>query len=460
MFDVLSDRLGAVLGTLKGHALLSEGDIVKALREVRIALLEADVALPVVKEFVDNVHHKASGSDVLKNVSPSQMVIKIVHDELVTILGEESESLDIATVPPACILMVGLQGSGKTTTAAKIAYRLKNRDKKKVLLASLDTQRPAAQEQLAILGKQADVPTLPIVANQIPIDIARRAINAGKLQGFDVVILDTAGRIHADAGLMADAAALREAVKPVEVLLVADALTGQDAVNLASQFKEKLDITGVVLTRIDGDARGGAALSIRAAAGCPIKLLGNGEKLDDLDGFYPDRIASRILGMGDVVSLVEKAQETIEEQDAAVLEKRLMEGRFDLSDLASQLQQVRKMGGMSGILGLLPGVGKVKTQMTNAGLDERALVRQEAIIGSMTNAERQNARLINGARKRRIASGSGTSVQEVNRLLKQYKQMSTMVKKVGRMGKKGILRQGMPNFSGIPGLQGNRHQIR
>ena len=305
MFDVLSDRLGAILGTLKGHALLSEGDIVKALREVRIALLEADVALPVVKDFVDSVRHKASGSDVLRNVSPSQMVIKIVHDELVTILGEESESLDVAAVPPACILMVGLQGSGKTTTAAKIAYRLKSRDKKKVLLASLDTQRPAAQEQLAILGQQADVPTLPIVANQIPVDIAKRAINSGKLQGFDVVILDTAGRMHADAGLMADAVALREVVKPVEVLLVADALTGQDAVNLATQFKEQLDITGVVLTRIDGDARGGAALSIRAAAGCPIKLLGNGEKLDDLDGFYPDRIASRILGMGDVVSLVE-----------------------------------------------------------------------------------------------------------------------------------------------------------
>ena len=460
MFETLSERLGEVFDKLRGRGALAESDVVAALREVRVALLEADVALPVVKSFIDGVRAKATGAEVLRSVTPGQMVVKLVHDQLIEMLGAESAELRIAAAPPASVLIVGLQGSGKTTTTAKIALRLKTQAKKIVLMASLDTRRPAAQEQLKVLGQQAEIATLPIIPDQIPVDIARRALQAGKLQGYDVVLLDTAGRLHVDEGLMAEARALRDAVDPAEILLVADALTGQDAVNLATRFKERLGITGVVLTRIDGDARGGAALSIRAATGCPIKLLGTGEKLDELEGFHPDRIASRILGMGDVVSLVEKARETIEEEDATALEAKLMAGRFDLADMAAQLRQMRKMGGMSGVLGMLPGVGKVKKQLANAGVDDGMLVRQEAIIQSMTRAERHNARLLNGARKRRIAAGSGTSVQDVNRVLKQYKQMAGMVKKVGKLGKKGLLRQGIPNLAALQGLQGGRHQIR
>ena len=460
MFETLSERLGDVFGKLRRRGALSENDVVAALREVRVALLEADVALPVVKSFIDQVREKATGADVLRSVAPGQMVIKLVHDQLVEMLGAESSELAIAAVPPAPILIVGLQGSGKTTTTAKIALRLKNQAKKKVLMASLDTRRPAAQEQLRVLGEQAEIATLPIIADQIPVDIAKRAMQAGKLQGFDVVLLDTAGRLHVDEGLMAEAATVRDAVDPAEILLVADALTGQDAVNLATQFKARLDISGVVLTRIDGDARGGAALSIRAVTGCPIKLLGTGEKLDELEGFHPDRIASRILGMGDVVSLVEKAQATIEGEDAAALEAKLMAGRFDLADMASQLRQMRKMGGMGGVLGLLPGVGKAKQQLAAAGIDDRMLVRHEAIIQSMTETERLDARLLKGSRKRRIAAGSGSSVQDVNRLLKQYKQMAGMVKKVGKLGKKGLLRQGIPNLAALQALPGGPHPTR
>ena len=460
MFETLSERLGDVFGKLRRRGALSENDVVAALREVRVALLEADVALPVVKSFIDQVREKATGADVLRSVAPGQMVIKLVHDQLVEMLGAESSELAIAAVPPAPVVIVGLQGSGKTTTTAKIALRLKNQAKKKVLMASLDTRRPAAQEQLRVLGEQAEIATLPIIADQIPVDIAKRAMQAGKLQGFDVVLLDTAGRLHVDEGLMAEAATVRDAVDPAEILLVADALTGQDAVNLATQFKARLDISGVVLTRIDGDARGGAALSIRAVTGCPIKLLGTGEKLDELEGFHPDRIASRILGMGDVVSLVEKAQATIEGEDAAALEAKLMAGRFDLADMASQLRQMRKMGGMGGVLGLLPGVGKAKQQLAAAGIDDRMLVRHEAIIQSMTETERLDARLLKGSRKRRIAAGSGSSVQDVNRLLKQYKQMAGMVKKVGKLGKKGLLRQGIPNLAALQGLPGGPHPTR
>ena len=460
MFETLSERLGDVFGKLRRRGALSENDVVAALREVRVALLEADVALPVVKSFIDQVREKATGADVLRSVAPGQMVIKLVHDQLVEMLGAESSELAIAAVPPAPVLIVGLQGSGKTTTTAKIALRLKNQAKKKVLMASLDTRRPAAQEQLRVLGVQAEIATLPIIADQIPVDIAKRAMQAGKLQGFDVVLLDTAGRLHVDEDLMAEAATVRDAVDPTEILLVADALTGQDAVNLATQFKARLDISGVVLTRIDGDARGGAALSIRAVTGCPIKLLGTGEKLDELEGFHPDRIASRILGMGDVVSLVEKAQATIEGEDAAALEAKLMAGRFDLADMASQLRQMRKMGGMGGVLGLLPGVGKAKQQLAAAGIDDRMLVRHEAIIQSMTETERLDARLLKGSRKRRIAAGSGTSVQDVNRLLKQYKQMAGMVKKVGKLGKKGLLRQGIPNLAALQALPGGPHPTR
>jgi signal recognition particle subunit SRP54 len=343
-------------------------------------------------------------------------------------------------------MIVGLQGSGKTTTTAKIGIWLTEREKKKVLMASLDTQRPAAQEQLKVLGEQANVATLPIVPGQMPEDIAKRAMNAARLQGCDIVLLDTAGRLHVDEALMAEVVGIRGATEPAEVLLVADSLTGQDAVNVAEQFKERVGVTGIVLTRVDGDARGGAALSMRAATGCPIKLLGTGEALDALEVFHPDRIASRILGMGDVVGLVERAAETVEQEDAAKLEEKMRKGTFDLDDLAQQLRQIGRMGGMDGIMGMLPGVGKIKKQMADAQMDEGLLKRQEAIIQSMTPKERRNAKLLNASRKRRVATGSGTSVQDVNRLLKQFKQMSSMMKKVSKMGKRGLMRHGLPGL--------------
>ncbi len=437
MFDSLQERLGSVLAKLKDRGALKESDVAEALREVRVALLEADVALPVVKDFIAEVQKKAVGEDVLRSITPGQMVIKIVHDHLVEMLGAESAGLNLRATPPVPILIVGLQGSGKTTTAAKLALRLQERDKKKVYLASLDVYRPAAQEQLRVLGEQSGVPTLPIVDGQMPLDIARRAMQAAKLQGFDIVILDTAGRLHIDGALMNEVAGIRDAVNPAETLLVADALTGQDAVNVAREFKERIGLTGIALTRVDGDGRGGAALSMRAVTGCPIKFMGTGEKLDALEEFHPSRIASRILGMGDIVSLVEKAQETIDADEAAALEKRFMKGQFNLEDMAAQFRQMRRMGGMSGLMNLLPGVAKAKKQMAESQLDDRLLRRQEAIIGSMTPQERRDIRVLNGSRRRRIASGSGVEIQDVNRLLKQYKQISTMMKKVGKLGKKG-----------------------
>ena len=450
MFESLTDRLGEIFTRLKRRGALSESDVADALREVRVALLEADVALPVVKSLIEAVQRDATGADVLGSVTPAQMVIKVVHDRLVEMLGAETAALEIAAAPPAAVLMVGLQGSGKTTTSAKIALKLTKEQGKKVLMAALDTRRPAAQEQLRVLGEQAGIATLPIAPNQLPIDIARRAMEAARLQAYDVVILDTAGRQHADEGLMDEAAAIRDAVKPAETLLVADALTGQDAVNLAAAFTARIGITGVVLTRIDGDARGGAALSIRAVSGCPIKLLGTGEKLDALEGFHPERIASRILGMGDVVSLVEKAAESIEADEAVRLEAKLMKGRFDLDDLAQQLGQMRRMGGIEGVMALLPGVAKAKREMAEAAIDDGLLRRQVAIIQSMTAAERKNAKLLSGSRKRRVAAGSGTSVQDVNRLLKQYKQISGMAKKVAKLGKKGLMRHGIPGLAAAP----------
>jgi signal recognition particle subunit SRP54 len=449
MFDSLSERLGDVFERLRKRGALTEADVAGALREVRVALLEADVALPVVKEFIDQVRAKAVGAEVLRSVSPAQMVVKIVHDHLVSVLGPETATLDLDAEPPAAILMVGLQGSGKTTSTAKIALWLKDSQRKKVLMASLDTQRPAAQDQLRLLGEQAGISTLPIVQGQVPVDIARRALQSARLQGCDVVLLDTAGRLHVDEALMAEVSAVHAASAPAEVLLVADALTGQDAVNVARQFKERAGVTGIVLTRVDGDARGGAALSMRAATGCPIKLLGTGEKLDAIEVFHPDRVASRILGMGDVVSLVERAAETIEQEEAAKLEAKIRKGSFDLDDLAQQLRQIRRMGGMDGIMGLLPGVGKVKKQMADARIDEGMLRRQEAIIQSMTPAERRNAKVLNGSRRKRIAAGSGTSVQDVNRLLKQHKQMADMMRKMSKLGKKGLMRHGLP---GLPGM--------
>ncbi|HET8726543.1 MAG TPA: signal recognition particle protein [Alphaproteobacteria bacterium] len=453
MFDGLSGRLGDIFDRLRKRGALSETDVATALREVRVALLEADVALPVVKEFVNRVKERAVGQEVLRSVTPGQQVVKIVNDELVGMLGgDEVEGLNLLAVPPVPFLIVGLQGSGKTTTTAKIALRLKTKENKKVLMASLDVRRPAAQEQLKILGEQAGVPTLPIVPGQQPVDIAKRAIQAARLEGYDVVMLDTAGRLAIDFELMAEVASVRDAVQPVETLLVADAMTGQDAVGVAQSFNEKVGITGIVLTRVDGDARGGAALSMRSVTGKPIKLMGTGERVDALEPFHPRRIAGRILGMGDVVSLVERAAETIEKDEAEKLAAKLQKGTFDLEDMASQLKQMRKMGGLSGLMGLLPGVAKMKDQLKNANIDDRVIKRQEAIISSMTPAERRNPKVIHAKRKIRIANGSGTSVQDVNKLLKQHQQMSDMMKKVKKLGKKGLMRGGFPGMppGGLP----------
>jgi signal recognition particle subunit SRP54 len=453
MFDSLSTRLGDVFSKLTRRGALSEEDVNAALREVRVALLEADVALPVVRDFIEHVKAKAVGGEVLRSVTPGQMVVKLVHDEMIEMLGgrDTQTGLDLATTPPAIILMVGLQGSGKTTSTAKIAKRLEARERKKTLMASLDTRRPAAMEQLKILGEQAGVATLPIIAGQRPLDIAKRAIETAKLSGHDVLILDTAGRLSIDEELMAELAEVKAAARPVETLLVADALTGQDAVNTARIFNERIGLTGILLTRIDGDGRGGAALSMRAVTGRPIKLLGTSEKLDGLEDFHPERIAGRILGMGDVVSLVEKAAETIDAEKAQKLAKKLQKGKFDLEDMMEQFRQMRRMGGMAGLLGLLPGMGKVKAQIAEANLDDKVLKRQEAIILSMTKAERGNPKVLNASRKRRVAKGSGTEVSEINRLLKMHRQMEEMVKSMGKLGKgKGFNLGALMGGGGIP----------
>lgn len=450
MFENLTGRLGEVFDGLRKRGSLKESDVNEALREVRVALLEADVALPVVKSFVDKVRNRAVGQEVLRSVTPGQQVIKIVHDALVEMLGgapgedeataEEDTGLTFKGEPPFAVMMVGLQGSGKTTSTAKIARQIQTRDRKKVLMASLDVARPAAQEQLEILGKQAEVSTLPIVKGQQPVDIARRAMQAARLGGFDVVMLDTAGRLHVDEALMDEVAAVKQAAAPVETLLVADAMTGQDAVTVADAFHKRIGVTGIVLTRVDGDARGGAALSMRHVTGCPIRFLGVGEKLDALEAFHAERIAGRILGMGDIVSLVEKARDTIEAEEAEKLAKKMQKGEFDLDDMAQQLRQMRKMGGLKGLMGMMPGVGKMKQAMAQANMDESILVRQEAIIQSMTRNERRNPKIIHASRKRRIADGSGTSVQDVNKLLKQFQMMSKMMKQVNKLGQKGFMR--------------------
>ena len=450
MFDSLTNRLGDVFDRLRKRGALSEADVTAALREVRIALLEADVALPVVKDFINAVREKAIGQDVIRSVSPGQMVVKIVHDHLVEVLGSGATDLSLQAVPPVVYLMVGLQGSGKTTTTAKIALRFKNREKRKVMMASLDVNRPAAQEQLQILGKQIEVETLPIVKGEQPLAITQRALNAAALGGFDVLLLDTAGRLHIDEGLMFEVAAVRDLAKPHETLLVADAMTGQDAINVAKSFNDRIGVTGIVLTRVDGDSRGGAALSMRAVTGKPIKLLGMGEKLEALETFHPDRIAGRILGMGDVVSLVEKAAETVDQEEAEKLAAKMQKGDFDLDDMAMQLRQLRKMGGLSGVMGMLPGIGKIKKQLNEANIDDRIIKRQEAIISSMTKAERKNPKLMNASRRRRIAVGSGTSVQDVNKLLKQHQDMAGMMKHMQKVGKKGLMRGGLGGmFSGM-----------
>ena len=449
MFDSLSERLGGILDRLTRRGALSEADVDAALREVRRALLEADVALDVVRSFVDEVKKHAVGVAVIKSVTPGQMVVKIVHDQLVATLGASADPIDLNAPAPVAVMMVGLQGSGKTTTTAKIAKRLTEQGKRKVLMASLDTRRPAAMEQLAVLGRQVGVETLPIVEGQMAPQIATRALQAGRLGGYDVVMLDTAGRITLDDAMMAEAADVKRAAAPHEVLLVADALTGQDAVNLARSFDERVGLTGIVLTRVDGDGRGGAALSMRAVTGKPIKLIGTGEKLDALEDFHPSRIADRILGMGDIVSLVEKAAATIDAEKAARVAEKMRRGAFDLSDLREQLTQMQSMGGIGGLMGMLPGVAKMKNQIANAGLDERLLKRQVAIIDSMTPRERRNPDLLKASRKRRIAAGSGTKPEDINRLLKMHRTMADMMKAMGG-GKRGPL-AALGNMMGFGG---------
>ena len=449
MFDSLSERLGGILDRLTRRGALSEADVDAALREVRRALLEADVALDVVRSFVDEVKKHAVGVAVIKSVTPGQMVVKIVHDQLVATLGASADPIDLNAPAPVAVMMVGLQGSGKTTTTAKIAKRLTEQGKRKVLMASLDTRRPAAMEQLAVLGRQVGVDTLPIVEGQMAPQIATRALQAGRLGGYDVVMLDTAGRITLDDAMMAEAADVKRAAAPHEVLLVADALTGQDAVNLARSFDERVGLTGIVLTRVDGDGRGGAALSMRAVTGKPIKLMGTGEKLDALEEFHPSRIADRILGMGDIVSLVEKAAATIDAEKAARVAEKMRRGAFDLSDLREQLTQMQSMGGIGGLMGMLPGVAKMKNQIANAGLDERLLKRQVAIIDSMTPRERRNPDLLKASRKRRIAAGSGTKPEDINRLLKMHRTMADMMKAMGG-GKRGPL-AALGNMMGFGG---------
>jgi signal recognition particle subunit SRP54 len=457
MFDTLTDKLGAALNKLTRRGALTEADVTAAMRDVRVALLEADVALPVVKDFIAKVSEKAVGEAVIKSVTPGQLVVKIVHDELVAMLGGENAAsgVDLAAPAPVAVLMVGLQGSGKTTTTGKIANRLQNKDRKRVLMVSLDTYRPAAQEQLAILGKQANVISLPIVAGQQPLEIAKRGLDEARRGGFDVVLFDTAGRLTIDEAMMTEIAALRDLIKPHETLLVTDAMIGQDSVTTATSFNEKVGITGIVLTRVDGDARGGAALSMRAVTGRPIKLIGVGEKIDALDVFSPERIAGRILGMGDVVSLVERAVETIDKEKADKLAARMAEGKFDLNDMLTQLQQIQRMGDMKGLLGLIPGVGQAMKQMKGGvDLDPKQFKRLEAIIQSMTPKERRVPDLIKASRKQRIATGSGTTVADVNKLLKQHQQMETVMKRMKKMGGMGALASMFGGGGGMPGLPG------
>ena len=465
MFDSLSDRLGGVFDKLRGRGALREQDVRDAMREVRIALLEADVALPVVRRFIDDVTEKAIGQSVLKSVTPGQQVVKIVNDALVEMLGgEQTAELDLEALPPVVIMMVGLQGSGKTTTTAKLAKLLKEKHGKKVLMASLDVNRPAAQQQLAVLGEQIGAATLPIITGQAPVDIATRALQSAKLQAVDVLLLDTAGRLHVDSQLMDEMKAVAAISVPKEVLLVVDALTGQDAVNVAQSFSGQVDLTGVILTRMDGDARGGAALSMRAVTGKPIKFAGTGEKIDAIEPFHPVRVAGRILGMGDVVSIVEKAAASIAEADAEKMAARMAKGQFDLNDLRMQLGQMQKMGGLGALAGMMPGMKKAKAAMAQGGMDDKVLIRMDAIIGSMTPKERARPELLNAKRKIRVAKGSGMQVQDVNKLLKMHQEMERAMKQIKKMGGLAGLGKlfgggGMPGMGGgagggLPGLGG------
>jgi len=443
MFENLSERLSGVFDRLTKQGALSEDDVRTALREVRVALLEADVSLSVARDFVKAVQTKATGQAVTKSVTPGQQVIKIVHDELVNMLSGTDDEPGYLKVdnPPAPILMVGLQGSGKTTTTAKLAKRLTEKNGKRVLMASLDVYRPAAMEQLAVLGKQIGVDTLPIVMGQSPVDIAKRAKQQAALGGYDVYLLDTAGRLSIDDTLMAEVEAVRDATSPRETLLVVDGLTGQDAVTTAENFDGRIGISGVILTRMDGDGRGGAALSMRAVTGKPIKFVGTGEKMEGLEEFHAERIAGRILGMGDIVSLVEKAQETLEREQAERMVRRFQKGQFNMNDLKRQIEQMQKMGGMEGVIGMLPGAKKMAGQIAKAGMDDSLFKRQIALINSMTKLERANPQVLQASRKKRIAAGAGLEVSELNKLLKMHRQMADMMKKMGKLGQKGMLRQ-------------------
>jgi signal recognition particle subunit SRP54 len=450
MFDGLSEKLSGILDRLTRRGALTAADVDAAAREVRRALLEADVALDVVRGFVDKLRERAVGVEVIKSVTPGQMVVKMVHDQLIETLGSTADPIDLNAPAPVAIMMVGLQGSGKTTTTAKVARRLAEQMKRKALMASLDIHRPAAMEQLAVLGQQVGVDTLPIVAGQTAAQIANRALQAARLGGYDVVLLDTAGRTTLDEAMMSEAAEVKRAAAPHEVLLVADALTGQDAVNLARAFDARVGLTGIVLTRADGDGRGGAALSMRAVTGKPIKLMGTGEKLDALEDFHPARIADRILGMGDIVSLVEKAAQTIDIEKAQRTAERMRKGAFDLNDLREQLEQMQHMGGLGGLMGMLPGIAKMKNQMAATHLDDRLLKHQVAIIQSMTPKERRNPDLLKASRKKRIAAGSGTKVEEINKLLKMHRTMADLMKAMGGAGKRGPL-AGLANMMGFGG---------
>lgn len=443
MYKSLSEKLSGIFERLKGKGVLSEEHVNSAMREIRIALLEADVALPVVKEFIDQAKEKAIGQELIKSINPAQMVIKIVNDQLVQALGSEPEHINLNAPSPMVILMVGLQGSGKTTSSAKLAKLLNTRFKKNVLLTSLDIYRPAAQLQLENLAKQMGIPSLPIIEGENPQTITKRAISAAKTQNIDVIILDTAGRLHIDEALMDEIKKIKDISNPIETFLVADSLTGQDAVNIAKNFHEAVGVTGIILTRADGDARGGAALSMRHVTGQPIKFLGMGEKVDQLEIFDPHRVASRILDMGDIVALVERAAALSESEDQEKLAKKLEKGHFDLNDMAKQIEGMQKMGGLSSMLGFLPGIGKIKDKLEGAGIDDSLVRRQLAIIRSMTKQERRNPSVLNGSRRRRIANGSGVQVMEVNRLLKQFEQMQKVFKQMGKMGKKGFMRQGL-----------------
>ena len=437
MFENLTNKLEEVFSSLKKAPSLNEKQVDDGLRRIRQALLEADVALPVAKQLVENIKPKAIGQDIIRSTTPGQMIVKVVYDEIVKILGDTKSELNLNTVPPACLMLVGLQGSGKTTTAAKLAKYLEKNSKKKSLLVSLDVYRPAAQEQLSILAVKNSIQSLPIVKGQLPIDIVKRALNAASLSGVDSIIFDTAGRTQIDLSMMNEIKEIKSLAKPIETILVADSLTGQVAVNIAQEFKKTVDLTGIILTRIDGDGRGGAALSMKFTTGVPIKFLGTGEKVDELDIFHPDRIANRILGMGDVVSLVEKASQDLDEETIKKTEEKLQTGNFSLEDYLSQLRQMKKMGGMEGVLSMLPGVSKIKKQMDNANVDEEVIKINEAIILSMTKAERADPKIINQSRKKRISIGSGVDTGAVNKLLKQFKMMGNMMKKMSKGDSKG-----------------------